>query len=71
MNYFTDKYLDSIYDEGYEARIEHGATVCPYVSSIAAEAWWNGYDRATEDTDDGWDPYAEADFAWVHNQYED
>jgi len=49
MTYFTEEYLDGLYDEGYKARVEHGATVCPYQDPVAAEAWWDGYDRATED----------------------
>lgn len=75
MTYFTEEYLDGLYDEGYKARVEHGATVCPYQDPVAAEAWWNGYDRAVceeggdDDVgdDDGYDCYAEADFAWVHD----
>jgi ribosome modulation factor len=67
MTYFTEEYLDGLYDEGYKARVEHGATVCPYEDRAMAEAWWDGYDRATEDDYNGFDPYAEADFAWVHN----
>jgi len=51
MTHFTEEYLNALYDEGYKARIEHGATVCPYQNPVAAEAWWDGYDRATEDAD--------------------
>ena len=49
MTYFTEEYLDGIYDEGYKARVEFGGTTCPYQNPIAADAWWDGYDRATED----------------------
>ena len=60
MTHFTDEYLDAIYDEGYKARVEHGATVCPYENNpVAADAWWDGYDRATEDEDEYANDYAD------------
>lgn len=49
MTYFTDEYLDVIFNEGFKARVEFGDTTCPYENPIAADAWWAGFERAMED----------------------
>jgi hypothetical protein len=46
---YSEEFLDGIYDEGYKARVEFLACRCPYDDRAMANAWWDGYDRATED----------------------
>jgi hypothetical protein len=46
---YSEEFLDGIYDEGYKARVWFPMRRCPYEDRAMANAWWDGYDRATED----------------------